>query len=122
MWEKQYAILFRADEPMGSEELKVKYILIHKLIPGITSQAGMEKAIRLVKELMSDPSSIVPNSNLLMSYNATNQWMQICIWDSPSIESFTKLFEILKSMGIATEIIPVEDMETTLSKWENMVR
>ncbi len=53
-----------------------------------------------------------------MSFNAINEWKQICIWESPSAESFIRLFDALKDIGIATEIIPVEDLSKALSRWE----
>ncbi len=100
----------------------MKYILIHTLVPGITSPKGLRKAIDLVKEIANDPSSIVPGGKLLSPYSATNKWMQICAWEAPSAESFTKMFESLKSIGVSTEIIPVEDMSTALSKWEKSIQ
>ncbi len=100
----------------------MKYILIHTLVPGITSPKGLRKAIDLVKEIASDPSSIVPGGKLLLSYNATNKWMQICVWEAPSAESFTRMFESLKSIGVSTEIIPVEDIDIAMSKWERMIQ
>ncbi len=100
----------------------MKYVLIHRLVPGISSPKGLQKAIDLVKEIINDPSSMVPDGKLLSSYNATNKWLQICTWEAPSTESFTKMFDILKSIGVSTEIIPVEDMSTTLSKWEKSIQ
>ena len=96
----------------------MKYVLIHKLIPGVIAQKEAKHAVDIVKKLIDSPSEVVPGGKLLMSFNAINEWKQICVWEAPSAESFIRLFDALKDIGIATEIKPVEDLSKALSKWE----
>ena len=99
----------------------MKYILIHRPVgkPDINT---MKAAIGIVKSLLEDPSTIVPGGKMLAAYSALGQWLYVCVWDAPSMESLIPLISKLKGANVNTKVIPAETINMDLiTKWEDYI-
>ncbi len=99
----------------------MKYILIHTPV-GKPNIDTMKVAIGIVKSIFKDPSSIVPGGKILGGYSALGQWLYICIWEAPSMESLIPLVSELRDANVNTKVIPAETMNMDfMAKWEEYV-
>ena len=99
----------------------MKYILIHTPVgkPDINT---MKAAIGIVKSILKDPSSIVPGGKVLAAYSALGQWLYVCVWEAPSMESLIPLINGLRDANVNTKVIPAETINMDLiAKWEDYI-
>jgi hypothetical protein len=99
----------------------MEVLLIHKPIGMLTPEmwAGV---MQVGKQLLADPSKLVPGAKSMASYGARALNMIICIWEVPNIEVLMPMLEQMSMMGWDTDIIPVDKMEVGMQKAEKALQ
>lgn len=95
----------------------MEFILIHKPL-GPLPPENLAAALEFVKKIVEDPAKVVEGGKVIAAYNGRGQWLQVCIWDAPSVEALLPLVEGMTGMGFNTEVIPAEKVEAAIPKWE----
>jgi len=95
----------------------LEFILMHRPLGPLPPET-LAAALQNVKKIIEDPSKVVPGGKLIAAYNALGQWLQVCIWDAPSVEALLPLMGGMTGSGFNTEVIPAEKVEAAIPKWE----
>jgi len=69
-------------------------------------------------EIVKSREMIAKGAKELASYSPINDQGAICVWETDNIENLMPLLGQLASLGVRTEIIPVETAEVAMKKWE----
>ena len=90
----------------------MEYLLIHRMMP-----APIEVQ-RKILEVTKKRMEIATGAKEICSYKPIGQSGAICIWEAPSIETLKPLLDQLSSLGVMTEITPLEKSDIAMKNWE----
>lgn len=102
------------------EENIMEFILLHRPLGPLPPEV-LKSALEFTKQLNAEPSKFVPGGKIIAAYNGRSQWLQVCIWEAPSIDAMMPLLEAFAGMAINTEVIPAEKIEVAIPKWEQQL-
>lgn len=98
----------------------MEFILLHRPLGPLPPEV-LKKTLEFVKQLNAEPSRFVPGGKIVAAYNGRNQWLQVCIWEAPSLDAMMPFLEAMAGMGFNTEVIPADKMEDAIPKWEKQL-
>ena len=99
----------------------MEVLLIHKPI-GMLPPESWAALTEIGKKLDTNPGELVPGGKLIAAYAARALSMIICLWEVPSVDALMPTLEQMNMLGVDTDIIPVEKMEVSISKFEHALK
>lgn len=73
-------------------------------------------------EMVKNRESMAKGAKELVSYSPVGYPGAICIWETDEFEKLVPLLNALSGVGVDTQIIPVQEEEAAMKKWEEALR